>query len=117
MLMSLVLVYWPDGADARILTPTMVRRGSFANSRGSIAGLPRRLTENFRRVSANPLRDTAPACSPTRPVTSAQEAGIVTLARAKKGKGGQRARGRTQPRLPAGFPPGAFGPAGMPPNL
>jgi len=37
--------------------------------------------------------------------------------KAKKGKGGQRARGRTQPRLPAGFPPGAFGPAGMPPNL
>jgi signal recognition particle subunit SRP54 len=32
----------------------------------------------------------------------------------KKGKG----KGRpTQPRMPAGFPPGAFGPAGMPANL
>jgi signal recognition particle subunit SRP54 len=35
----------------------------------------------------------------------------------KKGKGGQRGRGPTQPKLPAGFPPGAFGPGGMPPNL
>jgi signal recognition particle subunit SRP54 len=38
----------------------------------------------------------------------------------KKGKGNQRGRGPTQPRLPAGFPPGAFGAggaAGMPNNL
>jgi signal recognition particle subunit SRP54 len=35
----------------------------------------------------------------------------------KKGKGGQRGRGPSQPRLPAGLPPGAFGPAGLPPNL
>jgi signal recognition particle subunit SRP54 len=35
----------------------------------------------------------------------------------KKGKGNQRGRGPTQPRLPAGFPPGAFGPSGMPNNL
>jgi signal recognition particle subunit SRP54 len=35
----------------------------------------------------------------------------------KKGKGNQRGRGPSQPRLPAGFPPGAFGPGGMPPNL
>jgi signal recognition particle subunit SRP54 len=34
----------------------------------------------------------------------------------KKGKG-QRGRGPTQPRLPAGFPPGAFGAGGMPPGL
>jgi signal recognition particle subunit SRP54 len=35
----------------------------------------------------------------------------------KKGKSGQRGRGPSQPRLPAGLPPGAFGPAGLPPNL
>jgi len=35
----------------------------------------------------------------------------------KKGKNNQRGRGPTQPRLPAGFPPGAFGPGGMPDNL
>jgi signal recognition particle subunit SRP54 len=33
----------------------------------------------------------------------------------KKGKG--KGRGPTQTRMPAGFPPGAFGAAGMPPNL
>jgi signal recognition particle subunit SRP54 len=35
----------------------------------------------------------------------------------KKGKSNQRGRGPTQPRLPAGFPPGAFGPGGMPTEL
>jgi signal recognition particle subunit SRP54 len=34
----------------------------------------------------------------------------------KKGKS-QRGRGPTQPRMPAGFPPGAFGPGGLPTNL
>jgi signal recognition particle subunit SRP54 len=36
----------------------------------------------------------------------------------RKGKKGKvKGRGPTQPRMPAGFPPGAFGPAGMPANL
>jgi signal recognition particle subunit SRP54 len=36
----------------------------------------------------------------------------------KKGKNNQaRGRGPTAPRLPSGFPPGTFGPAGLPPNL
>jgi signal recognition particle subunit SRP54 len=37
--------------------------------------------------------------------------------KAKKGKNAQRGRGPTQPRTPAGFPPGAFGPGALPPNL
>jgi signal recognition particle subunit SRP54 len=39
--------------------------------------------------------------------------------KAKKGKNSQAkgGRGPTQPRTPAGFPPGAFGPTGLPPNL
>jgi signal recognition particle subunit SRP54 len=36
----------------------------------------------------------------------------------KKGKNSQaRGRGPTQPRMPTGFPPGAFGPTGLPPNV
>jgi signal recognition particle subunit SRP54 len=38
--------------------------------------------------------------------------------KAKKGKNSQaRGRGPTQPRLPSGFPPGGFGPAGLPQDL
>jgi len=38
--------------------------------------------------------------------------------KAKKGKNSQaRGRGPTPPRTPAGFPPGAFGPTGLPPSL
>jgi len=38
--------------------------------------------------------------------------------KAKKGKNSQaRGRGPTPPRTPAGFPPGAFGPTGLPPAL
>jgi signal recognition particle subunit SRP54 len=37
---------------------------------------------------------------------------------ARKGKKGKsKGRGPTQARMPAGFPPGAFGPAGLPPEL
>jgi signal recognition particle subunit SRP54 len=38
---------------------------------------------------------------------------------ARKGKKGKtKGRGPTQPRMPAGFPPGAFGPAGnLPPGM
>jgi signal recognition particle subunit SRP54 len=34
----------------------------------------------------------------------------------KKGKGAARGRGPTQPRLPAGFPPGAFNPGAFNPG-
>jgi signal recognition particle subunit SRP54 len=37
---------------------------------------------------------------------------------ARKGKKGKaKGRGPTQPRMPAGFPPGVFGPGGMPTNV